>query len=237
MIKINNLICMFILFFTHLCAANDPIAHLYASLFGTSDASNYYKEIVQQACADFGKKSTTLSIKKMNTLADRLIGAQLYAFTLYKAIWLNEEALKEIEALYGKDIVVWIIYHEVAHYILNHHAKAVFLYAIFSTATLGIGYYFGQFYKNKLIVVSLASFFAYDAHMYIGKQYVKEQEKAADCAAIKVLYATKQCHIINALMQYLLLLIAEGRGAETDGWHYSLQEQYNYCCSTYASLK
>lgn len=210
----------------------NPLSLFYASVFGNENASGSYQKMIQHAFEDYGYPfDSSVPIKKMNSLASKLVGAQLYSFTMF-GFWLNEELLDDAD----ESIRAWIIYHEVAHYILGHHAKALGLAAIM-IPLIAMTNSFAQYRYGKLPGLAIAGSFAYGLHSYALKPYIKQQEKEADLAVLRLLWRIDKVHpIISHYLDFLQKNVESNGGDQTDGWHYTLAEQYEYLNGTYLTL-
>jgi len=195
-------------------ALNKP----YELIFGSQDASESYQRAARIALADYGVTNPELvAIKQINPKASTLIDKDLLSFTLF-GIWLNEQALNEIDPA----IKEWAIYHEVAHHVLNHHAKALAL-----TSLLGL-LIAQQFcytpFDNKAInalCTGLVGYFSYETL----KSYVRVQELQADIEATRILCLIGKKETVES---YLKLLKEEMvAGSPSDEWHYSFADQYS----------
>ena len=202
----------------------NPLAKIYPFIFGNDDASEQYQKLIRQAFQEYGySKDFEVPIKKMNSVGQKIIGTQLYSFTLF-GIWLNEELLDAAD----ENVRQWMIYHEVAHSILAHHAIAIALSA-FMVPLIVSTYYLPKFVtKSSLIGGLCAGLYSYSALQHIIKPAIKEQEKEADLAALRVLITPRNQKVIVGYLKHLQELIDQGYGHETDGWHYTLHEQYEY---------
>ncbi len=201
---------------------------IYAPLFGTQNAREQYQKIIQQALQEFGYTDfEKVSIKKMNSMAQKLIGAQLYSFTLF-GIWLNEELLEQE----NETIRYWLLYHEAAHVALHHHAKALGLCATLIPAVCTIYYLSKNVLDSSIGSLAATSLFSYGLLTYALKPYIREQEKEADLAVVRLLCSTKKTDIIKDYLNYLRARIADGDGNATDGWHYTIAQQYEYIYGT-----
>lgn len=202
----------------------NPLAKIYPFIFGNGDASEQYQKLVHQAFQEYGySKDFEVPVKKMNTVGQKIIGAQLYSFTLF-GIWLNEELLDAAD----ENVRQWMIYHEVAHSILAHHAIAIALSA-FMVPFIGSSYYLTKFATKSTALGSLAAgLCSIGVLQHIIKPAIKEQEKEADLAALRVLITLKKQEVIVGYLKHLQELIDQGYGHETDGWHYTVHEQYEY---------
>lgn len=201
----------------------NPLPPLYGQIFGNENASELYQRKVQQAFKDYGY-SGTVRVRKMNEIGSRLIGMQLYSFTLLADIWLDEALLDTLD----ESIVTWLINHEVAHVVHNHHAKALAFGGIIVACTVAEFYAADSLFHNKWIaaaVAGLSGSYLLDRGV---KKFVRLQEKEADIAAVKILCKNNKKHIIEAYLDHLTSLINEGHCNENDGWHYNLAEQFDY---------
>lgn len=222
---------LFLLFvFVPSTILTNPLYHFYTPFFGNQNASEPYQKLVQQAYNDYAQNGCTIPVKKMNSLVSKLVGGQLYSFTMF-GIWLDEDLLDAVDESVRK----WIIYHEVAHYILGHHAKALGLVATM-VPLFGVTNVCSQNAYGRLQGSIIAGLFAYGLHLYALKPYIKEQEKEADLAVVRILCATQQHTIVDEYLAHLKNFIDDGMGDSTDGWHYSIVEQYEYITSTYHAL-
>lgn len=201
----------------------NPLPPLYGQIFGNENASALNQRKAQQALKDYGY-SGTVRVRKMNQIGSRLIGMQLYSFTLLADIWLDEALLDTLD----EPIRTWLIYHEVAHVVHNHHAKALAFGGIIVACTLAEFYAADSLFHNQWIASAIAGLSgSYLLHSGI-QRFVRLQEKAADIAAVKILCKNNKKHIIEAYLDHLSSLINEGHCNENDGWHYKLAEQFDY---------
>ena len=216
----------------------------YQLMLGNKDASSAYKDRAMQALKDFHVSDfQQVPVKQMNSIAQALIGSQLYSFTLF-GIWLNEELLAQESSA----ILEYRIYHEAAHYALGHHSKALGIFAITIPAVAAVPvlykyysvphlhrtvspYLAGQI--NKWASGLLTTAVAYGVYKIGIQATIKEQEKEADLAAIRLLCKLGKEDVVHAYLQDLNELMAQGFGNETDGWHYTVAQQYEYCLSCF----
>ncbi len=214
-------IYLFILSSSVLMQAN-PMQKIYASVFGDQEVSSEYKTLVQEALDDYGYPRA-VSVKKMNTIGSRLVDLQLYSFTLF-GIWLNEDLLNSCDINLKK----WLIYHEVAHVVHKHHAKAIALTGMIAALSLAQYHFAAHLFQNKSFAGTLAA--ASGALLFINslKCFIRAQEKAADLAAVKTLCHNGKKYIAQSYLEYLNNLIKEGQSNENDGWHYDFKDQAEY---------
>lgn len=194
----------------------------YQSIFGNQEASHYYQQLVHEAAHDFGFKNT-ISVKKMNSVASHLIGAELCSFTLF-GIWLNEEVLDTCD----ESLRTWFIYHEVAHNICRHHAKALGVSVLLATVIGSSWYCSNRIIKNTLFAAGTSGIISYSLYNFALKPFIKEHEKNADLAAVTILVNAGKQEIVNTYMSYLEKQREEGNGQASDGWHYTIEEQLHY---------
>lgn len=209
--------------------SSNPLYHCYAPFLGNKNAHEYYTQQVQDAAADFGYKKT-IPVKQMNTMVNRLMGGHLLSFTMF-GIWLNQDSLDACDSIER----TWIIYHEVAHYLAGHHARVLGLLALVGPF-IGINH---SYIKNKwgsIMALISSGLCTYRLKSYVLKPYVKAQEKEADLRVLRLFCKIQKYDLIEKYLDHLRVLIQEGKGDETDGWHYTIQEQFEYLNSTYISL-
>lgn len=211
---------------------SNPLHSVYSPFFGSQDASERYQKLVQEAYNDYGQASCcSIPVKKMNSFVSKFIGGELFSFTMF-GIWLNEELLDAAD----ESVRTWIIYHEVAHYILGHHAKAIGLVAT-SIPLFAVTNVHAQNTYGRLPGSLITGMFAYGLHLYALKPYIKNQEKEADLAALRVLWRKNKFNpIISHYLDFLQKRAESDAGNETDGWHYTVSEQYEYLNGTYLTL-
>lgn len=200
----------------------------YSSLLGTENASDDYRKLVLQALQDFGHTDTQkIQIRQMNSVASRLLGQDFLSFTLTN-IWLNETALntlKETERML-------IIYHEVAHFVEQHHMQLLQKISIPVTVSLAsciaIAHLKLASYTKKITqgLLAAASIIALD-HFIIHPTVI-QQEKEADILAAKTLIQINKKDVIQKYIQLLKKLSQNGKGSSTDGWHPTIDEQIQY---------
>lgn len=209
----------------------------YQVLLGNKDAASIYKDSVIQALKDFNvAHPENVPVKQMNSIAQKFIGSQLYTFTLF-GIWLNEELL----AQESKEIQEYRIYHEAAHYALGHHGKALGSIGLAIPVVAAIPVVYKEYASSLNISDQLSSWISrlltagisYGVYKEIFKRSIKEQEKEADLAAIRLLCSLGKESIVHAYLQELNSLITQGFADSTDGWHYTVQEQYEYCLTCF----
>ncbi len=207
----------------------NPLPILYTSLFGDEDASAPYQELAQQAAQDYGYSGNELiPVKKMNSFAARVMGFELYSFTM-NGIWINEKLINQC----NNELRTWLIYHEVAHYCAGHHAKALGLAALmipFVATTYSLS---KSVINSRLVALLSAGLFAYGLHSYSLKPYVKEQEKEADLTVVRTMIATKRYSVIDSYINFLKDRIVYADEDGSDEWHYTATEQHEYIVSCY----
>lgn len=206
-----------------------PLHHCYSPFLGNKNANEYYTQLVQEAAADFGY-AKIIPVKQMNNWVCRLMGADLHSFTMF-GIWLNQDSLDACDSVERN----WIIYHEVAHYHARHHTRVLGLLALVGPF-IGINH---SYIKNKwgnILAVISSGLCTYRLHSYVLKPYVKAQEKEADLMVLRLLHKTKKYNVIEKYLDHLRILIQEGKADESDGWHYTIQEQFEYLNMAYISL-
>lgn len=234
--KHNRLFSIFLFSFLFMQTINASCP-FYNVIFGNEDVSKPYKKQITKALRDFKvSHPEKVAIKKMNSFASRLLGAELYSFTL-AGIWINESALNTLT----ESAREFKLYHEAAHYALGHHAQALGLVAtalpLMTTFPLLFrsAYYRTAFKKLGNIFVYAASALSwYGIYAYGLKPYIKEQEKAADLAATRMLCSIgKESTVQNYLNELRNELTVQ---TVADDWHYSNAQEYEYiaqCLSAY----
>lgn len=203
--------------------AFNPIPKLYQSIFGSENVNEYYENIVNEALQDFECAQDAFAVKKMNSVAKHLIGAELCSFTLF-GIWLNEEILDTCD----ESLRRWFIYHEVAHVVCRHHAKALGVSVLLATVIGSSWYCSNRIIKNTLFTAGTSGIISYSLYNFALKPFIKEQEKNADLAAVTILVNAGKQEIVNTYMSYLEKQRDEGDGQASDGWHYTIEEQLHY---------
>lgn len=194
----------------------------YHYLFGNKDASATYRSKVAEALSHFNVEySERIPVKKMNALASKLVGTELVSFTLF-GIWLNEEELNILD----DDSRDFLIYHEAAHYALNHHAKTIGILA----ATIPLIAAFPLANTNKDYRFSKIASICMAAGVTLGmytllKPFVKEQEKEADVAATRLLCKIGKADVV---LKHLYNLAQNISYDLNDDWHYSIADEYKY---------
>lgn len=229
----------FILFFSFsFIAPINASCPLYNVIFGNEDVSKPYEKLVIKALRDFKvSHPEKVAIKKMNSFASRLLGNELYSFTL-AGIWINESALNTLT----ESAREFKLYHEAAHYALGHHAQALRLVATALPLMTTFPLLFRSAYYHS-VYKKCGNIFAYGAtalswfglYTYGLKPFIKEQEKAADLAATRKLCSLGKAATVRAYLHELKKeMIAT---APSDDWHYSATEEYEYIAqylATYA---
>jgi hypothetical protein len=227
-------ILFFSLLFMQTVSASCPF---YNVIFGNEEVSAHYKKLAMKALRDFKVgKAEKVAIKKMNSFASHLLGAELYSFTL-AGIWINEPALNTLT----ESAREFKLYHEAAHYALGHHAQALGLVAaalpLMTTFPLlyRSAYYHSAFKKlGNLFVYAASALSWYGICAYGFKPYIKEQEKAADLAATRMLCSIGKESIVQAYLNELRNELTAQTVSED--WHYSNAQEYEYiaqCLSAY----
>jgi len=228
--------CLVVFQHSSLSAAN-YIEKFYCSLLGKEDVSCKYKEIIHDALHAFGvKEFEGVPIKKMGTLPLRVIGDEYISFTM-DGIWLNEERL----AACPESEIVFILFHETAHYVHRDHGKqmialvpaAWFFYLI---PSLSAGMVDDQ---NRLARLGCAggayliTIWLLD-HLFM-RPIARHLDKNAELAATKVLCSINKGEVVQAHIDYLKSLLGKGEGAPAI-WSHSLQERINYITAYYDEL-
>lgn len=206
-----------------------PLHHCYAPFLGYKNANGYYTQLVHEAAADF-RYENIIPVKQMNDSARRLIGYDLPAFTM-GGIWLNQESLDtcpDIERY-------WIIYHEVAHYVAGHHSHLISLLSLVSPL-ISINYSYMQTSWGTIIALISSGLLSYRLKRYAIQPFVKAQAKEADLMVLRLFFKNKKFTLINEYLDHLRMLLEFGKGDESNGWHHSFQEQFEYLNGTYISL-
>ena len=233
----NRLLPIFVFSFLFITPINGSCP-FYNVIFGNEEVPAPYKKQITQALRDFKvSHPEKVAIKKMNSFASRLLGNELYSFTL-AGIWINEPALNTLT----ESAREFKLYHEAAHYALGHHAQALGLVATALPLMTTFPLLFRSAYYHS-VYKKCGNIFAYGAtalswfglYTYGFKPFIKQQEKAADLAAVRMLCSIGKEEVVqdylNELRNELTLQTV------ADDWHYSAAEEYEYmtqCLTTYA---
>lgn len=207
----------------------NPFHYCYAPFLGHENANEYYTQLIQKAAQDFDYFKE-IPVKQMNTLLTRLARSELHSFTMF-GIWLNQPLLDQCDECVRN----WILYHEVAHYLAGHHLKVLGLLSLVGPF-IGMNYSYVNNRWGKLLASVSSTLCSVRLYNYVLKPYVKEQEKDADLKVLRLWHSLKKVQDITDYLDYLYQRIQNGHGAQTDGWHYTLQEQYEYLSITYMAL-
>lgn len=178
--------------------ALNPVSLVEAIIFGNQNASEFYQSKIKQALQEYGYGAVAIPVKKMNSLADKLIGNQLYSFTLF-GIWLNEKLLNNCD----EEIRTWLLYHEVAHNISNHHAKAIGLVLTLLPALALTYKSLRSEFSSRLVALCGTSLLSYGLFKYAVQPYVKEQEKEADLITLRLLNSTNRTSVVQKYLSFL----------------------------------
>ncbi|OQA35971.1 MAG: Peptidase family M48 [Candidatus Dependentiae bacterium ADurb.Bin331] len=228
----STLIILFSIVSIHTIDASCPF---YNVIFGNEDVSVSYKKQITNALRDFNvPQPEKVAVKKMNSVAARLLGNELYSFTLI-GIWLNEPALNTLT----ESAREFKLYHEAAHYAHKHHAQALGLAAtalpLMTTFPLLFrsAYYHSAYKKlGNIFAYSATALSWYGLYSYALKPFIKEQEKQADLAAARMLCAKGKKEIVEAYLNQLKNQLAD---FSSDDWHYSQAEEYEYLAQLFAT--
>lgn len=210
--------------------AGNPFHHCYAPFLGHENATEYYTQLIHKAAHDFGYHKT-IPVKQMNTVLMRLVRLELHSFTMF-GVWLNQSSLDQCD----ESVRQWILYHEVAHYLAGHHLKVLGLLSLVGPF-IGMNYSYVNSRWGKLLAGVSSTLCLIRLYSYVLKPYVREQEKDADLRVLRLWHQLKRDTDIIDYLDYLNQCIQNGEGAQTDGWHYTIQEQYEYLSITYNALK
>lgn len=191
------------------------IPKIYCSVFGNTDVSAAYRNEAHRALEAMGiQNPAAVPVKQMNGVGPAIARVNIGSFTAC-GIWLDEEYLNQC----NKDAVTFHIYHEAAHYALQHHQKLILssgaLIAILIAIMTQIDH---RYYNFGIGAAGISGYLLELPH------FIREQEKEADLLAIKTLLNIGKRDTILAHLQSLRRLSP----AETSYWWYTPQEQILY---------
>jgi Zn-dependent protease with chaperone function len=181
------------------------VSKIYCLFLGDTDVPYEYKQMVYQALRDFGLENPSeVSVKQMNGVGPAFARVNLSSFTAF-GIWLDVRYLNKC----SEEEKIFHVYHEVAHYVLNHHVKilvgcggviALLIAGLVKLhGTLGVS---SAILKETLIGgVGILAVLA--GYRYILPYFVKKQEKQADIMAAKILVSTGREGIVKAHIENL----------------------------------
>lgn len=205
---------------------------VYEKIFGSEPVFAQYAALFYGALAEFGvKDAEQVPLRKMNKNAEKIIGNALLSFTL-TGIWIDESALSEL----SDDEQAFMIYHESAHYALNHHARALGVLLLASPLIITIPYLYQAVMKNLLFTFVATAATWYGGYQLGLKSLIKKQEQEADRQATRLLIFQGRSATVSVYADSLYQLIMQGYGNVDDEWHNTLFERYENivgCLETY----
>ena len=191
------------------------VSQAYAYILGNQDLKQEYRAMVDQALTDFGVKyPEQVLVKKMNIIGSCIAGLPLSSFTAC-GIWFNQEYLDSCTS----DQIRFQVYHEVAHYVKNHHPQLVATVVGWFIASLAGLKAVSK--DNKLFAIG----YGVCAVLLSGKllvHIVKNQEKEADVVAACKLRSIGQGNVVQAHVHALQESSDQGL------WWCSADEQVEY---------
>jgi hypothetical protein len=212
------------------------MARLYCSILGDKDARPEYRQIVYQALQSLGvEEPANVPVKQMNAIGPAFARVPLSTFTAF-GIWLDEPYLNTC----SQEEQLFHLYHEAAHYALNHHQKllvgcgvaAVFMTVVFLKAESILGD-ICPLVKNTA-AAGAGILIALGCYRYVLPQVVKRQEKQADLLAARTLKVLGRQDIVVAHVENLKKASDGDDGAL---WWFSNHEQAEYLESVLAETE
>lgn len=203
------------LFISETLHSYSMVSQAYAYILGNQDLKQEYRVVVDQALADFGVNyPEQVLVKQMSPVGSCIAGLPLSSFTAC-GIWFNQEHLDSCTP----DQIKFQVYHEVAHYVKNHHPQLV---------TSVVGWFIANVVGLKAASKDNTLFaigYGVCAVLLSGKllvYLVKNQEKEADVVAACKLRSVGQDKVVQAHVH--ALQEQSGQGV----WWCSADEQVEY---------
>lgn len=211
----------------------------YSEVLGNQDASAEYQALARTALKDLGlQNSEAVVVKKMNAVGSSIAGVDLSSFTAF-GIWLDEAFLNTC----SQDVKTFLIYHEAAHYVNNHHPKllgqglGIVLLTGLGLIALNSGLSkiakISSLVKNSAVAgVGLASTVGF--FKYVLPLLAKQQEKDADLIAASTLVKKGEDRIVSSYVEFLKLLPEQD---QTHTWWPSVKDMIDYLGSILQDAK
>lgn len=219
-------------------ASQSIISKVYCSILGNDDVSLQYREKVDQALKDLGVENPSdVPVKKMNGVGPAFARFDLSSFTAF-GIWLDENYLDRCSEEEQK----FHIYHEVSHYVQNHHAKmiggcgAALIFATVGLAKLRSFIGSTDSLVASALTVGLGILVSLAGYRYALPLLVKKQEKEADLLAAATLIATEQSTVVDAHIEDLEARV-EKYGDTGDAWWWYADKEMIECLKAFNQSK
>ncbi len=198
-------------------------AALYASLFGKQDASSWYQAATKKALEQFEVNSDAIGIKRMNGVGPFVVGSGLFAFSMNN-VWYDETLLGKL----SEKQRLFAVYHEAAHIALRHHPTQL-LYLFGASISTAIAFLKFPMLKESQGLTKSITLLAAIAVSGCGlTKLVKNQERAADLKAAKLLIKLGKDDVVKDHIIWLQDVVNGGHGHDEQVWHYTFDEQLNY---------
>lgn len=213
-----------------------PYQKLYGIILGSQEASSAYQSLVQQALEDYKvSEPERVCVKQMNWVGSSLVNMQLHSFTAAGGIWLNEELLNQLSS----EERMFIIYHEVAHYVYSHHPKMLLSIATPALLIIAASIKAKSYYPTTTITTYLRTAItplaALGAGAFTMQSVVRAQEKKADLVATRILVKHGKSAIVEGYMRALQAALDTGVTSSSP-YHASVSNQLAYISQYYALI-
>lgn len=169
---------------------------LHSAVLGSKDANPESTRAVHQALEAVGVKNTQeIPVKVMNRVGPLLAGDDLLCFTA-DGIWLNEDALKEVD----EKEKTFLYHHEAVHYKEKHHRQ--FIMSLLPLPVIGsVSYCIAKQEINAPVacLVALVALTAYIKQCILPDRI--NQELQADGKAAQTLSRNGQQEVVDTVLK------------------------------------
>lgn len=208
--------------------AYSTVANLYSTILGSKPVSEPYRTLTYKALADLGINNPEKNVRvcQMNGVGPAFARLELSSFTAF-GIWLDEQYLNQC----SEAEKMFHIYHEAAHYKLNHHVKVLTrcglasLGSIAGLVALSVGLKKQPSWIRVSAGITTGLIGLYAGYRYLLPSLVKEQEKEADLLAAKTLCTRGRSDVVT---HHIISLGHYPSPTKQDLWWYSPAEQQAY---------
>lgn len=201
------------------------LGHIYSLVLGRQDLDKENTQVVESALKAYNINHKVL-IKKMGSFPSSAVRIPLASFTM-SGIWFDQDFLNSCTPEQKE----WDVFHEAAHYKLNHHAKllgmgALSLGAIALTVYTGCNMVDATPSIKLILAAALGLSTSWVAVKKVLQSYVRQQEQEADEYAAKTL---QQIGKIDTVKKHIESLEKNSNTTDIDDiYHPSSKKQIAY---------